>query len=125
MKPIPALRHSYANRILEALAENGPSTVSTLLASVDGGSLFKGNPAHPENRARSLLHYSRAIGLVGSENGTYALTPDGAEYVAAGEGADDPWTVQPAQAELLRALLLRNEHDDGIYEGAALSLSLL
>jgi hypothetical protein len=52
IKTIPALRHSYANGILRALANGGPVNIHDLVASTPKEELFKGPTANFEQRAQ-------------------------------------------------------------------------
>ena len=127
IQTIPALRISYAHRILIEISERGPLTLGELFAAVDDPEeLFKSERQHksPENRARHLALFGRRLGLLADSGNVFELTDLGRAYTDALDPTD-PWVVAEGQAELLQGVLQETHTSDGALYGAALLLSLL
>lgn len=120
MLNIPTLKFSYGNLLLARLRGLGTANIEELLGD-DPGQRFKseGPFENPERRARDWLRFARMLDLVTEDERGWTLTEFGDTY-AENVDLNDPWTVNDAQANVLRDRLCGDGNE--LAEDARLAL---
>ncbi len=108
---------------MQELARRGKSTAGEIVDVPDVEELYKADRAHrnPVGRAQDIFRFAVLLGFAAVDGSRYELTPIGHQYTAAVD-PNDPWSVQPEQAALLRERV--RSDDDGLPHDARLALAV-